>query len=177
MSSVDDRYEIGSTEKFPEYIPQFLNENADDPAIKARANVSNFYSLLILSSQDFLPRLRTHLLSHVLDCLQLDINVQSSLPTNTEHASTTHVLIYHDQLYTHKIIKFNFTTYDMRRDQDVVNPGTLHCNVMVLAQPNSHQLPDEPPFLYGHILGVFHVNVIYNGPGAVDYDSQRFDCL
>ena len=77
----------------------------------------------------------------------------------------------------HKIIKFNFTTYDMRRDQDVVNPRTSHCNVMVLAQPDPHRLSDEHPFLYGRVLGVFHVNVIYSGPGAVDHEPQRFDCL
>ena len=65
----------------------------------------------------------------------------------------------------------------MRRDQDVVNPGTPHCNIMVLAQPDSHRLTDEHPFLYGRVLGVFHVNVIYNGPGAVDNNSRRFDCL
>ena len=77
----------------------------------------------------------------------------------------------------HKIIKFNFTTYDMRRDQDVVNSGSSHCNIMVLAQPDPRQLPDEHPFLYGRVLGVFHVNVIYSGPGAVDHDARRFDCL
>ena len=39
MTSVDSRYEIGSTKKFPEYIHQFLNKNAGDPAIKARASL------------------------------------------------------------------------------------------------------------------------------------------
>ena len=52
MTSVDDRYEIGSTEKFPEYIPQFLNKNAGDPAIKAKTSrhISTPYSSLIPSS-------------------------------------------------------------------------------------------------------------------------------
>jgi hypothetical protein len=48
---------------------------------------------------------------------------------------------------------------------------------MVLAQPDPCRSSDEHPFLYGRVLGVFHVNVIYNGPGAVDCASQRFDCL
>jgi hypothetical protein len=51
MASIDDRYEIGSTEKFPEYIPQFLNKNAGDPAIKAKTSrhILTPYSLLISS--------------------------------------------------------------------------------------------------------------------------------
>lgn len=34
LVSIDDRYEIGLNEKYPRYIPQFLNENIGDPAIK-----------------------------------------------------------------------------------------------------------------------------------------------
>ena len=65
----------------------------------------------------------------------------------------------------------------MRRDQDVLNPGSSHCNFMTLAQPDSCDPSDEHPFLYGRILGVFHVNVIYNGPGMIDYNPRRFDFL
>jgi len=65
----------------------------------------------------------------------------------------------------------------MRHDQDIINPGTPHCNIMVLAQPDPCQSSDEHPFLYGRVLGVFHVNVIYSGPRAVDCPSQHFDCL
>lgn len=36
LASVDNRYEIGFTEKFPKSISQLLNQNAGDPAIKAR---------------------------------------------------------------------------------------------------------------------------------------------
>ena len=70
----------------------------------------------------------------------------------------------------HKVIQFNYTTYDMRQDQDILNPGTLHCNVMVLA-PSEAMDPssDVHPFLYARILAIFHVNVVYSGPGRTDY--------
>jgi len=44
MTSANNQYEIGFAEKFPEYIPQFLNKNAGDPAIKTRTShhISNY---------------------------------------------------------------------------------------------------------------------------------------
>jgi len=32
-------------------------------------------------------------------------------------------------------------------------------------------------FLYARVLGVYHANVIYTGPGMRDYEARRFDFL
>lgn len=88
-----------------------------------------------------------------------------------------HVLIRHDRMYTHKVLQVNYTTYDMRRDQDILNPGTSRCNIMVLAQPDTDKALGRQHFLYGRVLGIHHVNVIYNGPGMVDYNPRRFNFL
>jgi hypothetical protein len=132
------------------------------------------WAFLILL-QDFLPRLKAHLLPRVLERIRSESENFSSL--NVEQAELKHVILRHDRMYAHKIIKFNYTTYDMRRDQDVLNPGTSHCNFITLAQPDSSDPSDEHPFLYGRILGVFHANVIYNGPGMINYNPRRFDFL
>jgi hypothetical protein len=126
----------------------------------------------LISLQDFLPRLKAHLLPRVLERIRSESENPSSI--NVEQAELKHIILRHDRMYVHKIIMFNYTTYDMRRDQDVLNPGTSHCNFMALAQPDS---TDEHPFIYGRILGVFHVNVIYNGPGMTDYNPRRYDFL
>lgn len=65
----------------------------------------------------------------------------------------------------------------MRRDQDVLNPGNSHCNFMALAHPDSSEAADRHPFVYGRILSIFHVNVVYNGPGMIDYNPRRFNVL
>jgi hypothetical protein len=88
-------------------------------------------------------------------------------------------------MYKHRIFRINYTTYDVRRDQDVVNPGTSHCNIMMLADSESTPNEDAPGiispthhhFLYARVLGIYHVNVIYVGPGMVDYNPQRFEFL
>ncbi|KAF8222856.1 hypothetical protein L208DRAFT_1320062, partial [Tricholoma matsutake] len=43
------------------------------------------------------------------------------------------VFLKNDCIYHHKFIQFHFTTYDVRCGTDIVNPGTSHCNIMLLA--------------------------------------------
>lgn len=56
----------------------------------------------------------------------------------------------------------NYTTYDIRREQDSLNPRT-HSDVMMLAPVDDVK---RHPFAYARILGVFHADVIHNVPGA-----------
>lgn len=62
-------------------------------------------------------------------------------------------------MYIHKRMLVNYTTYDMRRDQDSLNPSS-HSDIMVLAPPGSSH-----PYLYGHVLAIFHVNAYLAGRG------------
>jgi hypothetical protein len=43
---------------------------------------------------------------------------------------------------------------------------------MVLADGDD---AESHPFLYGCVLGVYHVNVIYTGPGMLDYRARRLE--
>lgn len=90
-------------------------------------------------------------------------------------SSPDSILFKHDRMYKHNVIRINYTTYDVRRSQDVANPSTSHCNIMVLT--NAHDEQDPHPFNYARILGLYHVNVVYVGPGMVDYQPRRLDFL
>ena len=63
----------------------------------------------------------------------------------------------------------------MRWDQDIINPRTSHCNIMLLAlyEDETQPLADAHPFLYGRVLEIFHANVVYKGPGMCDYTPRR----
>lgn len=92
------------------------------------------------------------------------------------------ILFKNDRIYKHRLIQFNYTTYDVRRAQDVVNPGTTHCNVMFLSDmgddtPEASRASNFHPFRYARVIGIYHVNVIYVGSGMMDYNSRRFDFL
>lgn len=67
-------------------------------------------------------------------------------------------------------MRVNYTTYDVQRAQDVVNASTSHHNILLLDD-------SDHPFKYGRVLGIYHANIVYTGPGMLDYHPHRFDFL
>jgi len=56
------------------------------------------------------------------------------------------VTFLNNRIYSHKVLRVNYTTYDMRREQDSLNPRT-HPDIMVLSQePKMHEdgTPEHP---------------------------------
>lgn len=88
--------------------------------------------------------------------------------TNVDRNS---VRIIDNTLYKHKVLRVQYTTYDVRRDQDSINPRNQPF-VMVLAPPDKEADPDEDPHYYAQVLFPFHVNV--TGPNTT---SKRMDVL
>jgi hypothetical protein len=70
------------------------------------------------------------------------------------------LIIQGNRMYLHKVLRVNYSTYDVRRAQDSMNPRN-HANIMTLARSwddGSH------PFSYARILGLLHVDVIHKTP-------------
>lgn len=129
-----------------------------------------------------MPKLKKHLLPRIQATLEqekttFDIPCIRTAPDSGSSADlneTDFVYFKSDSIYHHKLLRFNFTTYAVRRRTDIVNPGMSRHNVMLLADcpdGNSH------PFLYARVLGAYHANVIYSGPGMRDYKARHFDFL
>jgi hypothetical protein len=78
-------------------------------------------------------------------------------------------------MYRHNIMKVNYTTYDVRRAQDVINPNTDHRDIMLLSQED-YDLPNHQ-YIYARVLGIYHANVIYSGSGTPDYEAKRMEFL
>jgi hypothetical protein len=167
------QYNMGQSQKFPVHIPTFLQRNEGDPAVK-----------------HFLQKLREHLLpriqaAHLQEAASFSEHPSVSTPANLGSSASVDgnacdlVFFKKDCLYHHKLLRFNFTTYDVRRGTDIVNPGTSRCNVMLLAdhEDGSAGSPNPHHFLYARVLGAYHANVIYTGPGMQDYEARRFDFL
>ena len=85
------------------------------------------------------------------------------------------IFFKNDLVYRHNIMRINYTTYDVRRAQDSINPRTEHRDIMLLAHGQMrHQ------YEYARVLGIYHVNVIYSGPGRqgkIDHRAQRMEFL
>ena len=137
--------------------------------------------------QNFLPKLKEHLLPRIQTALLQEataLSVPSSRlgsGTGPLHSSDGNacnsVFLKNDCIYHYKLIQFHFTMYDVQHQNDIINPGTSCCNVMLLADDAEGSPISSNHFLYARVLGGYHANVIYTGPGMHDFESCRFDFL
>ena len=65
--------------------------------------------------------------------------------------------ILDNTIYEHKVLCINFTSYDMRRDQDSINPRN-HADVMVLAHEDEDAV-DSHPYWYAHIVMIISAHI------------------
>ncbi len=108
--------------------------------------------------QNFIPLLREHFLER-LD-IEPAIQDHDGNPAFSR-AQRNGLRILDDKLFSHNIMRCNYNTYDMRRDQDSINPRT-HSDIV---------LPDDNPqhpFAYARVIKIFHADVCYGGPGATE---------
>jgi hypothetical protein len=80
-----------------------------------------------------------------------------------------------NRIYHHKTVRFNYTTYDLRRDEDSVNPER-HADVMLLSHEDD--TTDPHPYWYARVIGIFHIFVQIRDPITRKFsDPKRFDVL
>ncbi|KAJ3576110.1 hypothetical protein NP233_g670 [Leucocoprinus birnbaumii] len=124
--------------KFKINVTNWLHQNRGDPAI-----------------ENFLPLLKTHLLERL----------EGHAPGTRDYTASeqNRLTFLGNFIYQHKYFRINFTTYDMQRDQDSINPRT-HPDIMVLAgnsSPDSLESDelDDHPYLYARVLGIYHADI------------------
>ncbi|KIK11957.1 hypothetical protein PISMIDRAFT_121784 [Pisolithus microcarpus 441] len=121
-----------------------------------------------------------HILASEPSALQLLEGLDASY--DVSEATVNHLLIRSNHIYQHRVLRVNYTTYDVRRGQDIFNPTTDHRDIMMLAAPENtdesetiHQRHRR--FCYARIIGIYHANVQYIGPGCSSYLPRRLDFL
>jgi hypothetical protein len=144
----DDPYQISRSRDRASDFRQFLHIHREDVATQASLCLFHDYSIFTLL-QHFYRQL-THF-------LLVTITGQDREFTASEQRS---LLIKDNRLYEHQILRINFTSYDIRRDQDSINVGT-NSDIMVLAQDkdNGH------PYWYARIIKIYHAMICRTGCG------------
>jgi hypothetical protein len=97
------------------------------------------------------------------------------------------ILIHKEVMYQHQTLQVNYTTYDVRRAQDIINPNTTRRDIMVLDNSKSKPQPEKDldnatsnnKFAYACVIGIFHVNVFLSGSTqpVLNCHPQRLDFL
>jgi hypothetical protein len=91
------------------------------------------------------------------------------------HTHADHTILRNDQIYRHHVLRINYTTYDVHCTDDIFNLNTKHRDIMMLHRPESEH--DHRQFCYASIIGIYHANVQYIGPGMKDYLLRWMDFL
>jgi hypothetical protein len=103
--------------------------------------------------QDFVPWLKNHLLARLL---KIDYNGDE---TDFKPEERNSFIFVNNRIYRHKVFRVNYTTYDLQREQDSLNPRT-HADIMLLSHEDEES---AHPYWYARIIGVFHATVQFKG--------------
>lgn len=131
---------IAAEQRNTVYLSQFIADHPDDPALVS-----------------FVHDLRDHLKIRLLA-------EDASWPPDAP------LILDCNCIYEHATLHINFTTYDLRRGQDIIHVGTGKSFVMVRTLATSDS--SGQPWAYARVLGVFHANVIR--PGTSEKLRQEF---
>ncbi|KAG2052923.1 hypothetical protein BDR06DRAFT_1009062 [Suillus hirtellus] len=127
-------HHIATHKSNPVNIFQFLQEHNGDPAIK-----------------NFLPKLKDHILYRLQ---KLDISHCDHTFTDEEHNS---VIIPNNIIYSIQTMQVYYTTYDLRREHNTINPRA-HADIMVV----SGEMIPTHPYWYACVLGIYHMETWVN---------------
>lgn len=81
------------------------------------------------------------------------------------------VIFQNDRMYSHSTLRINYTSYDVRRQQDFINPNSPSgCRYVLLRSDTGDNLT-EHLFLYARVLGIYHANIRLFGrpPKRIDF--------
>ena len=167
------RYYISKSRNHPVDIWSFLRSNKIDPSLKVFSSSSDHvYSLshcYVYNLQDFLPKLRDHILGRLLQRPS-----QGDTYGYFSDAERNMVHILGNKLFEVSTMTVNYTSYDIRRDYDLVNPRS-HPDIMVFS-PDS-ETNDTSPFWYARVLKIFHAYVWTSHPDVRDHSTHSMNIL
>lgn len=147
--------------------------------------------------QNFVHKLREHILPCIQALLQNEaISGQSDFsethasseprvslstiandnPTNIPEDCEC-IFFQSDHMYKHQVMNINYTTYDVRRARDILNTGNSHRDIMVLSCRQNGENTAGYWFMFEHVIGLYHTNVIYTGAGSSDYSARRINFI
>jgi hypothetical protein len=149
MSS-EQHHHIANNRSSPVNIFAFVRAHEGDPAVKVELML-NYACSLHVCRQSFIPKLKDHILFRLQ---KLDISHCDHTFTDEEHNT---VIIPNHTIYSLQMMQVHYTTYDLRREYDTVNPKT-HPDVMVL----SGETMPRHPYWYARVLGIYQVETWLN---------------
>lgn len=153
--SITTHYHIGKSSKNRYDLKSYTHSG--DPAAKVNNLILCFSLCSVLCFQDFWPKLQDHLLGRLMQ-REFDGDTHETFTDDDRK----YIRLKDRKLVELQTLRVNYTTYDVRRDQDSINPRN-HADVMVLSPEDE---PGAHPYWYARVLRIFRVQVISTHPLA-----------
>ena len=125
----DLHHHISEQSRFALDVYQWTGDHDSDPALN-----------------NFVPKLYDHLLHRLFPHTD-----------NLAGKESANVVIRRDKIYRHAIMRINYTTYDVRREQDTISP-TSRPDIMIFEKDEA---TISRPYDYARVIGIFHVEASY----------------
>jgi hypothetical protein len=120
--------------------------------------------------QSFIVQLKNHLLSRIQGVSRAGEELSFSNEVRNQ------LYFQHDRIYRHAVLRVNYTTYDVRREQDYINPRTSKRYIMLESNEDTSEASLSHPFWYAQVLGIFHAQVQLLTAGQLS-PPKRMDFL
>lgn len=164
-TSPDVHHHISHSRNFPIPLSTWITEDGSDIAMHVGLFILLYKRTPGVTRnnllQEFVPKLQDHLLHRLREPGTV------TTPTEFSWHERHEVVFQANRIFRHKVLRINYTSYDLRRCQDSVNPRT-QANIMLPAvdlDPSTGTSASGHPFTYARILGVFHAEVLHNKVG------------
>ncbi|KAJ3573756.1 hypothetical protein NP233_g2220 [Leucocoprinus birnbaumii] len=131
----------------------FVRENPGDPAKKG-----------------FIPKLKNHLLGR-LQGRTFDADMHEDF----SDADRNTIRIRNGTIFRHQTAQIHYTTYDVRRDYDTLNPRNRSFCMVASADTEIDQ--NAHPFWYAQVIGIFHADVQHTGANSRDFSWRTMEFL
>jgi hypothetical protein len=118
--------------------------------------------------QDFMRKLKDHILGRLLK-REFDGDTYGKLADQDRNT----VRISGERLYRCKTFQVNYTTYDIQRDGDTINPRT-YPDIMVKSPETG---PRAQAYWYARVIGIFHAMVSSSHVGVEEKSFRHMDFL
>ncbi|KAG8971132.1 hypothetical protein FRC05_011501 [Tulasnella sp. 425] len=137
--SPEHHHQIANSKKNWVHIRDLVSTNPSEPAF-----------------QNLIPALKDHILGRLIkrpfDGGEGDFSDEDR----------NHVVIVNNLLYQHSKMRINYTTYNIQRDQDIINPSIPSRSFVMVKAPET----EKTCFWYAQVLGIYHVQVIHQPLGT-----------
>lgn len=130
-----EHYHLAENSQKHKDVIEWLSGGCGDPVFKVcEINLSSWFKILTIETQDFISHLKDHLLARVCG---IEYDGDEHAFSNEDHHC---INIKGNHVYLHSLLQINYTTYNLWCEQDTINPLT-QANIMVLSHEDEHMHP------------------------------------